>query len=812
MSLLKSLVLVSIFGIAGALVFFSVFPDYSPQASLDLQLTRDEIIANARAYLQEIGYDVEGLEADANLRFDTGVALSLEAEKGLAEAHKILRADSLPSYYWDIYFYDSSLPPSQMPNQYYLCISPTGHVSCFTRRLDDTVAVASLQETEARTLAESFLKDQGIDLNRFTLERSSVEQLVNRKDHSFKWTRSDSVFGMASKIWLKVQGDRVGGFQLSLQEPESFRQASSDIQTTVNFIFTAAAIATFFLLIFVIPLFLKKFVDGEVGIKTAWVVFAVLFGAILIEHLLAFTTIGYGMGLGDVNRTNVRLVIFFILVFVIQFFLAAMALAAWSVGESSARRGWSRKLSAIDGLLHGKVFTLDMASAIVRGYAFGFIILGAIYGMLFVASSFTHIGIFTSPLLNRIPDSLSPSLSALFLAFRTALLNEIVFRFFFVSWLREKTGKMWPGILISSLIWTLVAFVLWDFPPGFVQFAWLFPAYFLLSVALSLILVKFDLMTAILADFVALAFAYAIPILVSSAPFFETHGVIFYSLMAVPLVIAGGGFIRREQFQFKLELTPAHIRRISERERMAKELEIARSVQMSLLPRENPHVEGYDIAGICIPALEVGGDYYDFFNLANQKFGIAIGDVSGKGVPAAIYMTLTKGILQSYAGESASPKEVLTKLNRQMYLSIERNSFVSMFYAVLDMKKHTIQFARAGHNPAILAQPGDGRNRLLQPKGIALGLESGEKFYHFLEEHQLQLHSQDVLAFYTDGFTEASTSKGEEYGEERLLEVVSQGKHESASAIIRRVVDSVREFVGSHPQHDDMTMVVMKAR
>ncbi|MFQ5707539.1 MAG: PP2C family protein-serine/threonine phosphatase [bacterium] len=810
MTLSKPFVISVVLGILGAGVFFSLFEKYSPQASLDLQLSRPQVIEHARGVLGQMGYDASRLSADANFQFDSGIALYLEEELGMVQAHRVLRADSLSTHNWYVYFYDRSLPPSQMADQYDVWLSPTGHVLGFQHRLPDSVAIHSIDKDSAQALAKSFLQDQGIDVQRYSIENSTAYQRSHRTDYFFRWTSQDSVFGMAATTWVKVQGNKIGGFHDSLKEPEAFRQAGSKIQTFVTFIVTASSIATFVLVIFVIALFLKKYHEGEVGISTAIGIFAFLFGLILVEQLLRFTTIGFGTTIGDVNRFNVRIIVFVITVFIVQAFLAAMVFAAWSVGESSARRGWNQVLRAIDGLHQGKPFTLEFANAVVRGYSFGFVILGIVYGATALISKMTNFGVFTLPALSGIPESFFPSLSATFLGLRIAVLNEIVFHLFFISWLRERTKKLWPGIVISSLLWSLVAFTLWDFPLGYISFKWLFPAYFLLSVFLGLILVKCDLLTAIFTNFVVLALSYAVPMLVSSSSFFETQTVLFYSFMSIPLVMAAIGFYKKQKFEFSLELTPAHIRRITERERMSKELEIARTVQMSLLPKENPLVEGYDVAGICIPALEVGGDYYDFFQLSSGKFGIAIGDVSGKGVPAAIYMTLTKGILQSYAGEADSPKEVLNKLNKQMYKNIEKNSFVSMFYAVIDMRRHTIRFARAGHNPAILAQRGNDVNRFLEPKGMAVGLEAGEKFHAFLEERDLQLQSGDVLTFYTDGFTEANRGNGDEYGEERLLQVISCNKNLSASEIIERVVKSVKEFVGGESQHDDMTMVVVK--
>jgi sigma-B regulation protein RsbU (phosphoserine phosphatase) len=245
---------------------------------------------------------------------------------------------------------------------------------------------------------------------------------------------------------------------------------------------------------------------------------------------------------------------------------------------------------------------------------------------------------------------------------------------------------------------------------------------------------------------------------------------------------------------------------------MAKELEIARAVQMKLLPKENPHVAGFDIAGVCIPAYEVGGDYYDFVDLGETKIGIAIGDVSGKGVPAAIYMTLTKGILQSHAEENISPKNVLSKVNRLMYKTIEKNSFVSMFYAIIDLQTKKIRYSRAGHNPVILAGLRDDKQEFLTPKGVALGLDDGGVFDSVLEEREFDLRSGDILVFYTDGFTEARNTAGEEFTETRLLKSVAEAKGRSAEEIIGIVVNDARKFSGEADQHDDMTMVVVKVR
>ena len=286
--------------------------------------------------------------------------------------------------------------------------------------------------------------------------------------------------------------------------------------------------------------------------------------------------------------------------------------------------------------------------------------------------------------------------------------------------------------------------------------------------------------------------------------------LILLFLMIVPVLQIIISSIKREEFQYSYEGLPNHIRRISERERMQKELEIARNVQMGLLPKSKPVIDGFDISGKCLPAKEVGGDYYDFVTLSPTKLGIAIGDVSGKGVPAAIYMTLTKGILQSHADETISPRLVLNKVNKLLYRNIEKNSFVSMFYAVLDTQKKDITFARAGHNPGIMINQKDGSNQELNTDGIALGLEEGAVFNRTLKEHTITLAVGDTLVFYTDGFTEAMNRHKEEFGEERLIRLISEHRHLCSQDLIEVLVKNIKGFTKEMPQHDDMTIVVIK--
>jgi len=247
-----------------------------------------------------------------------------------------------------------------------------------------------------------------------------------------------------------------------------------------------------------------------------------------------------------------------------------------------------------------------------------------------------------------------------------------------------------------------------------------------------------------------------------------------------------------------------------ERERLSNELEIAHQVQTKLLPKNSPVIDGYSISAVCDPAKEVGGDYYDFLNLGENKIGVVIGDVAGKGLPAAIYMTLTKGIFQSYSENNSSPKDVLVKINKLIYQIIESGSFVTMFYGIIDFKENTFTYARAGHEPPILFKTSSLDYTMLRPVGMALGFEEGEIFEEKMEEETIRLKKGDKIIFYTDGFTEANNKLNEEYGKTRLLDLIKENHSLDSAQMLDHLLEDVKNFCQGTDQFDDMTSIIIQ--
>lgn len=255
----------------------------------------------------------------------------------------------------------------------------------------------------------------------------------------------------------------------------------------------------------------------------------------------------------------------------------------------------------------------------------------------------------------------------------------------------------------------------------------------------------------------------------------------------------------------------------AEKKRMEEELRIARQIQMSLLPRGPLDVPGLSITALCVPAREVGGDYYDFFPLGSERLGVLIADVSGKGTSAALYMAELKGLVLSLSQIYHSPRQLLIEVNRIISENLDSRSFITMTYAVLDIAAGTMTYARAGHTPLIHVRAGAAtdseRVRILVPSGMVVGLRipgAAEKFADLLEEDRLELRTGDVVVFYTDGITEAMNVDSDLFGDARLSEIVEEHGHLDSGELRERVLREIEAFVGSADQHDDMTMILLK--
>jgi sigma-B regulation protein RsbU (phosphoserine phosphatase) len=245
-----------------------------------------------------------------------------------------------------------------------------------------------------------------------------------------------------------------------------------------------------------------------------------------------------------------------------------------------------------------------------------------------------------------------------------------------------------------------------------------------------------------------------------------------------------------------------------ERQKLENELSIALEIQKKLLPKAMPKVKGFDIYGMSQPSRLVGGDYFDFIELPDNKLLIAIADVSGKGMPAALLMANVQAALRALAPLEIPLKKMLNMINSIVFKNTEADKFVTFFCGILDIEKQLFKYINAGHNPPILTKA-NGSIELLQSGGIILGVLDNEIDYTVSE---IQLSELDTIVFYTDGISEERNRNREEFGEKRLMNLIKSKSNENSRELVNSIIREVKLFAVADTQSDDITLISLKVK
>ncbi|PYJ30425.1 MAG: hypothetical protein DME80_01200 [Verrucomicrobia bacterium] len=248
----------------------------------------------------------------------------------------------------------------------------------------------------------------------------------------------------------------------------------------------------------------------------------------------------------------------------------------------------------------------------------------------------------------------------------------------------------------------------------------------------------------------------------------------------------------------------------NEKKRLDHDLEIARDIQRILLPSEAPAIDGFQISGINVPARLVSGDYFDYIRVDDERLGVAIADVSGKGVPASLIMAICRSVLRAEAARNPSPADVLRKVNRQLYPDIKEDMFISMAYLILDHHRDSITLARAGHDAPLLYKQQSRTVTPVKSPGMVVGIDSGNVFDRLTVDFAISLERDDCLVLYTDGVTETLNAEEDEFGLDRVIQAVRARANDGAQAIVKKIIQDVRDFTGSLPQNDDITLIAIR--
>jgi sigma-B regulation protein RsbU (phosphoserine phosphatase) len=368
----------------------------------------------------------------------------------------------------------------------------------------------------------------------------------------------------------------------------------------------------------------------------------------------------------------------------------------------------------------------------------------------------------------------------------------------FAYWVLPRKYALAVALLITSLAWGLFEAI-----QGISVPAILVQGVFRASVGFAVLY---------FGDILAVIAFVVVESLLGSIGIFATHPFLLIVMGILLLLLVGAGFIayrNTPETVSEADYKPNFLSLLEENERMHQEIAAAKSVQQKLLPRSMPTFESVVVSAACIPAYEVGGDYYDFFPLDDKRLGVLIGDVSGKGISAAFYITLAKGVIVSQVRGIGSPSDVLHRVNALLYGVMERGKFVSMIYGIYNTHSREFSFANAGHNPLVVRRT-SGEVNTISAKGMAIGLDKGERFERAVTTDTVTLEKDDCILLYTDGVTEAMNTNNDEYGEERMIQAVQAAPLNPADIVSAALAD-VRKFVGKAHQHDDITLVALQA-
>jgi len=854
--------------VVGLALYIFLMPAQHPDTAGDYRLGRESAMEAAGALLAENGYDAEDLDVQVELRRNAGLLRSLQDSLGRPATVALLKTDAgepLTAYRWVVNYRKPVRRESEngisfgQQNVMTVVLTLDGRIAGFSREdrtshlhvnravlakglmpgqsvghetapeddlfreISDTSLVKNLHfnfdgllnaEADSLNVLPLLRAGQSVPLNaaravamaRAHLRATPLTEVNLRVDSV--WVLPERVDRVAQVRFVSVtpfhEQDLHADVEIaatgSLQKMDvGYNAPVADSEDTLRFVVSGTKVGLYGLLIlFLLVAFFRRTMARLIDVKAALIdaVTLGIFAAVFIGLSKDFIFDNEGISLW------IRLLLGAFIVSLVAGLTMLFAFMMSSATDSVARSVWVEKIFTLSLVRQGDVLNQPVGIALVRGSALAMILLGTTTILLWV---FPEAGIaFAGPTL---PDkALQPfvwiSVFEVLCGYLVATLVLLGVGSFCYRTKHRVVLAVGGITLALALLQTAPVTI----EPG--VYAWLVSGVTGLVIAVAFW--RYDVVTCWVAFTLArLLSTLAQGWLMPGSPVvldLVLAGLLVTGLLALGIVGVVSGRTGREVEEY----IPAYIVEMTGQERLKRELEIAHQVQLFFLPQRMPSVPGLDVAGMCLPAQEVGGDYYDFVEIDDRRLAVVVGDVSGKGIEAAFYMTLTKGFLRTLCREIASPAEVLRRLNALFYENAQRGVFVSMIYGVVDVGEATFTFARAGHNPVILKRSPSQEAALLQPAGLGIGLVVGPRFDETIEEEQVGLRPGDALVFYTDGFSEAMNGARDLYSDERLVDEVGRVGARPATEILQSVTDDVHRFVEDAERHDDMTMVVIK--
>lgn len=723
--IVKRIILPAFIAIFFLLIGIALMPHVNLQFSGISQISRSEARDIIDQFAEARQIDLSEFYDDQYFLFDYSGIDFLTRTYGVEKAIELAETEELPLAYWEFTFY-RNVPRDRQAELYIFRVSPNGKLIKYQHQLPDSTGGANLDENKALEIATVLASRwPAIHFHDFELENASSVEKTRRTDHIFKFYHKTQRYnGGHYTFEIQISGDEITNVVSHFEDPENFISASG-LVGGANLLFNSISVGVYALLFFItVIVFLQKYHAGLVGVRNGLRVGAIIYITYALQAIFLWDIFGMGTQIGAIGLLHKKYIIFGLMLTTSVLFIFLHTFSAWIVGDHIIRSENLPLLSGIDSIFNRRFLTKNIGKELPIGIAAGATIFGALQVFYFLLIKWTD----AVPRIVPTEGNLFSYKNIFFGALATLIFNVIVeetsYRKFLIPYLYQKYKNASVAIIVAAALTSVVG-IFFNEQHVFWPTYWSLLPYFFIALLQGFVFWRHGFLAALVSNAVTTIIMHCAPLLSSNAFSYNLTAYNFIALILLLLVAGMIAFYKGKFITFAPSEEPAHIRRIKEQTRMQKELEIAKRVQLGLLPKEKPQITGYDIAGVSYPALEVGGDYFDFINLEKGNLGIAIGDVSGKGVPAAIYMTLTKGILQSHAENDLSPRQVLNKVNSLMYRTIEKSWYVSMFYAVLETtEKKSVSQEQVITLPSFLILPAANRKSCnLQVLGSGLNRE-----------------------------------------------------------------------------------------
>jgi len=749
-------------GVVGYILFAWLFPRSSTGVQWNIRLGARESIAHARSIAANHGLDVTGWAAESAVRVD----------------RKLNDAQILVGF----------RHPTTADEAVGIRLDPAGRPTAVVHQREPRAGDDITVDT-ARVLAERALRELVPNAGEY---RSVVQEDLGDKGVRFRWERNGTDPNVVLRASAIVAGSEVRDirYELELSEQGQRRNRRSPVNVLDSVSDITVILASLFGLVLYVIASGRRMIPQRLALTLAAMAWLVL----LIEMLSGLDPKLANLFSGSNNSSR------WVLILAATFVAIPACLAVMS-GYPSARRRFPRQLVSLEELLlRGRITSRSVGTALVTGIAAG--------GWIAVVPHLIRVtGWFGN---YRVDDAFDEPLFLsgwLPLELYTAVIVPLIAFALLGSFVRDKLrGRVLDGRVGTVIALVLAIVVLSDDDVESIVAALL--AAVIVTLIFDQLFRRADLLTLIAA---AASSAWAINAasrLVQPAPSIHASGwivvIIGIAVAVAALAVAQWGSVKP---YLPWEPRPAR----AERERIQAELNVARQAQEQMLPATPPELPGTSIASFCRPARQVGGDLYDFVSMHDGAVGIAVADVSGKGVPAALVMTITKGLLLAASDGRTDPLEILADVNAGIHSLGNRSVFVTMLFGVFDPAARTFHFVRAGHTP-LLWRKATGEVVTLSPRGIGIGMTGPRAFSPLCERRTITTTPGDFLILYSDGVNEAMNEHSEEFGDARLLATVRDRITNATTAEEARVilVKAVDDFRGIAAAHDDMTLVIVK--